>query len=94
MAANGQEALDRIASLGGRVDVVITDVNMPVMDGVKLARALRTWPDAPAVIAMSGKFTPEIRRELQAEGVTQFVVKPFGVEEMTNALRASLASRR
>ena len=94
MAANGQEALDRIASLGGRVDVVITDVNMPVMDGVRLARTLRNWPDAPAIIAMSGKFTPEIRKELMSEGVTEFVVKPFGVEDMTNALRAALASRR
>jgi CheY-like chemotaxis protein len=94
MAANGQEALDRIASLGGRVDVVITDVNMPVLDGVRLARTLRNWPDAPAIIAMSGKFTPEIRKELMSEGVTEFVVKPFGVEDMTNALRAALASRR
>ncbi len=94
LAANGQEALDRIAALDGRVRLVITDVNMPLMDGLELARVLRRQPNVPAIAAMSGRFTPEIRRQLQDEGVTHFIAKPFGSEEIANAVRALLAPAR
>ncbi len=94
MAADGQEALERIAALGERVRLVITDIHMPVMNGVELVRALRGRPHAPVVIAMSGKFTPEIKRELHELGVTHLIAKPFGMAEIERTLEAVLAIRR
>jgi CheY-like chemotaxis protein len=94
LATNGQEALDRFAALDGRVRLVITDINMPMMDGIELARVLRRQPNAPAIAAMSGRFTPENRRQLQDEGVTHFISKPFGTTEIEGAVRALLAPAR
>lgn len=87
MAANGQEALERIAALDGRVRLVLTDIHMPVMNGVEMARALRGRPNAPVVVAMSGKFTPEVRAALAAEGVAHLISKPFGMAEVEVALK-------
>lgn len=94
MAANGQEALERIAALEGRVRLVITDIHMPVMNGVDMVRALRGQPNAPTVVAMSGKFTPEIREALRAEGVTHLIAKPFGMVEIERALKIGLTATR
>ena len=38
---NGQEALDKLAASGGKVDIVITDLNMPVMDGLTFIKRVR-----------------------------------------------------
>jgi CheY-like chemotaxis protein len=94
LAANGQEALERVAALGGRVQLVITDIHMPIMNGVEMVRALRAKPNAPMAIAMSGKFTPEIRADLAAEGVTYLISKPFGMTEIERALKHALPNRR
>jgi CheY-like chemotaxis protein len=94
MAANGQEALERIAALDGRVRLVLTDIHMPVMNGVEMVRALRAQPNAPIIIAMSGKFTPEIRADLEAQGVTYLIAKPFGMAEIDRALKHAFAIRR
>jgi two-component system response regulator AlgR len=72
---------------------VITDIHMPVMNGVEMVRALRSRPDAPQVIAMSGKFTPEIRAALEAEAVTYLIAKPFGMAEIERALKHAFAPR-
>ncbi len=90
LASNGVEALERIAALGGRVRLVVTDVNMPTMNGVELSRALRSQANAPAVVAMSGKFSPDVRKALQAEGVTHLIEKPFGLPEIAAALKKYL----
>jgi CheY-like chemotaxis protein len=89
LAADGQEALDRIAALGARVRLVLTDINMPVLNGVEMIRALRAQARSPTVVAMSGKFTPDIRRELADLGVAHFIPKPFGMAEIAVALKAA-----
>ena len=94
MASNGQEALERVAALGDRVRLVLTDIHMPVMNGVEFVRTLRARPGAPKVVAMSGKFTPEIRVALEAEGVTHLIAKPFGMAEIDGALKAMLGGAR
>jgi CheY-like chemotaxis protein len=93
VAANGADALAQIAELHGRVRLVITDLNMPVMGGLDLVRALRRQPAPPAVVAMSGNFDPKIRAWLQAEGVTSMLGKPFSMDELELALLHTLAGR-
>lgn len=91
LAANGQEALERLAALGSRVSLIFTDVHMPVMNGLELIRVVRRLPRHPAIVVMSGKFTPEIKRELQGEGVTELIAKPFGMAEIERALKTVVA---
>lgn len=76
-AGNGQEALTNVA--GKSVNLVVTDLNMPVMDGMSLIRELRTKPEF--------KFTPILmlttesqgtkKQEGREAGATGWIVKPF-----------------
>lgn len=93
-AANGADALVRLAELRGRVRLVLTDLTMPVMSGLDLVRALRRQPTPPALIVMSGNFDRQIRAQLQAEGVTCLLGKPFSVDELELALLNARATGR
>ena len=71
-AENGREALERIAET--TPDLVITDINMPVMNGVELLKALRQqYPDLP-VVAISGQIDTEALREFGFDG---YISKPL-----------------
>ena len=75
-AANGQEALDIARS--ERPSLVITDIRMPVMDGITLTKKLREeYPDMP-VLAVSGVVDPDQVEECDFDG---FVEKPINLEE-------------
>jgi CheY-like chemotaxis protein len=92
VAANGADALVRIAELRGRVRVVITDMNMPIMGGIDLARSLRKQPSPPAVVVMSGNFDRDSRARLDAEGVTNLLGKPFSMDELRLTLLQAQAA--
>ena len=57
-AADGAEALRRIAELHGRVRAVVTDLNMPVLGGLELVRVLRKQAVRVSVVVMSGSSLP------------------------------------
>lgn len=87
-AASGQEALDTI-TLGDRIDVVFTDVNMPGdVDGLMLAREVNElWP-AIGIIVTSGKAVID-PQDLPAG--CRFYLKPYKSETIHAAIRALLA---
>lgn len=92
LAANGQEAYAFVES-GEFVDVVITDMNMPVMDGVELVGKLRGslgYEDVP--ILMVTTESENSQRDVAAKaGVTAFINKPFKPEAIKAALAQLLA---
>lgn len=81
-AVDGKDALDKARS--GSADVVLTDVNMPNMDGIELIRQLRQLPKY--------KFTPMLllttesgsdkKAEGKAAGATGWLVKPFNPDQL------------
>jgi CheY-like chemotaxis protein len=78
-AADGDQALKMVNVLGGSVDVIITDIQMPGMDGVSFANAVtRAFPCVPIVL-MSGYPAPE--------GDFVFVQKPFSWMAMRSVIR-------
>ena len=86
-ATDGTDALFKLANLGGDVRAMLTDLQMPHMNGPTLVRVVRKMiPDLP-IIAMSGKFTAEDEAELAALGVTVRLQKPFGVPGLEGVLR-------
>ena len=91
--SNGADALLRLAELRGRVRLVVTDLAMPIMNGLELVRALRRQPNPPRVVVMSGNFDPETRTQLQGEGVTSLLGKPFSLDEFKLALGHAQALR-
>ena len=86
-AKNGQEALAVFDAHRREVKIVITDVMMPVMDGLKLARALRELDAAVRVIASSG-LEPEAKStELAAGIIVEFLSKPYDRSTLLAAVR-------
>jgi len=91
-AANGAEAVTRLD--GRKVNLIISDVNMPVMDGIALVREVKKIP--------AYKFTPIMmlttvsdeakKREGQAAGARAWMVKPFLPAQMLAAVTKLLPS--
>jgi two-component system chemotaxis sensor kinase CheA len=75
-AAGGQEAYDLVRS-GRKFDLLVTDLQMPVMDGVALARAIRAEPSAAGMpmIALSSMTTPDMVERVRRAGFHDFVAK-------------------
>jgi two-component system chemotaxis response regulator CheY len=82
-AADGDEAL-KLASVGSPVDLVITDVNMPNMDGISLVRELRLLPQYKGVplLVLTTEASVERKMEGKQAGATGWIVKPFNPERL------------
>jgi two-component system chemotaxis response regulator CheY len=81
-ACDGREALD-IANTDS-FDLVITDVNMPQMDGLTLVRELRglpTYRHTPLLV-LTTEATPERKLEGREAGATGWIVKPFNPDKL------------
>jgi two-component system cell cycle sensor histidine kinase/response regulator CckA len=90
LAPNGQEALRLLEERRGAVDLILTDVMMPVLDGPALAhQAALEWPDIP-VLFMTGH-TVELlaSRGLLGEN-TPRIEKPFQVRQLIRTLQDAL----
>jgi CheY-like chemotaxis protein len=92
MAANGQEALARLAYV--RPDVIVTDLEMPVMDGVELVRSLAKMTAAKPipVIVLSSFDEDAARKKLSdvAPYVRVFLSKPFALSALLDAIAGCL----
>jgi PAS domain S-box-containing protein len=81
LAGNGQEALDWLQAHPDGTDLVLMDVQMPVMDGIEATRQLRLNPrfaDLPIIALTAGAFKSQ-RDAAEAAGMTHFISKPFDV---------------
>ncbi len=82
LACDGQEALDVFAQ-NPDIKLIVTDYDMPVMDGFKLIKSLREShsKNELAIIGMSASGDPLLSARLIKSGANDFVPKPFQVEE-------------
>ena len=92
-ATNGVEALKIFEDNPGRISVVLTDINMPRMDGRALITALRKFPSVPGIAVMSGRMNPEMRTTLRADGVTALLDKPFSTATLKLILQQAVTAR-
>jgi len=86
---NGLEALERVAAT--QPDLVLMDVNMPIMDGVQTARMLAEHFPETKVILMSAIDSPKVREQCRAVGVDGFARKINFREEFAIALGTILS---
>jgi two-component system, chemotaxis family, chemotaxis protein CheY len=86
-AENGREGLEALKR--GAFDVVISDVNMPVMDGFTFIRNLRKEPAHAGlpVLILTTETSREKRDEGRAAGATGWIVKPFDPEKLVATIR-------
>ena len=89
-AVDGKDALSKMN--GAEVDMVVTDLNMPNMDGIELIKQLRGTP--------ASKFTPVVmlttesqdakKQEGRAAGASGWIVKPFNPETLISVIKKFL----
>jgi two-component system, chemotaxis family, chemotaxis protein CheY len=87
-AGDGIEALELARE---RVfDLVVTDQNMPRMDGVSLIRELRSLAayDPVALLVLSTEVNPELKQQGREAGATGWMAKPFDPQQMLEIVRA------
>ncbi|MFA6543470.1 MAG: PAS domain S-box protein [Limisphaerales bacterium] len=92
LATDGADALVQVAQNREKVRVIITDVNMPHMDGLALVHAMqRMAPEIPVIVS-GGRVDEALVEQFKSLGVVKVVDKPFTQEQLAAAL--SLALRR
>ncbi len=86
-AADGQEGLDKARMK--TVDLVLTDQNMPRMNGLALVRALREMPSYRSVpiLILTTESSEEMKLQGKASGATGWMVKPFDPEKLLEVVR-------
>ncbi len=91
-AGDGMEALAILKSRPA--DLVITDVNMPNMDGITLTRELRALPTfkATPIILLTTESAPEKKAAGKAAGATGWIVKPFQQDQLLAVVGKVLAA--
>ena len=92
-AQDGAEALDMLVRSNGQFDLLLTDIKMPVMDGIALAlAAARDFPRL-TILLMTG-FADQRERASNLNAIVHDVItKPFAVADIRTAVADALASR-
>jgi two-component system cell cycle response regulator CpdR len=93
VTADGAEALDLMIRDGGRFDLLLADVRMPVMDGIALALAVaRDYPEA-IILLMTGYADQRERAHGLDALIHDVITKPFTLAEIRAAVQEALDRR-
>jgi two-component system, cell cycle response regulator CpdR len=92
-ACDGGDALDVIARDGGQFDLLLTDIRMPIMDGIALAlSAARDYP-AVTILLMTG-YADQRERAHELDAIIHDVIsRPFTVSTLRSAVNGALPTR-
>lgn len=91
-AANGSQAIE--VARTQPFDLLLTDIKMPVMSGLDAFRSIRVFKPELAAVVMTGYGTLESAIEALRLGVSEFVLKPFRPDDLTQAVGRALARHR
>ncbi len=91
MAADGHEALAAVKN--GNLDLVISDLRMPGMDGIALMREIRQWSPETLVVLMTAFASVETAVEALREGAADYFTKPVELDEAGVRVRSLLERR-
>jgi len=91
-ACDGVEALERLTESDGGYDLLVSDVKMPLMDGIALAhQAANQWPGLP-ILLMTGFADQRERAEDLSQVIRDVVTKPFTLQQIREAVSDAAAS--
>ena len=91
-ASNGKEALDVIKILS--IDLILMDIDMPVMNGIDATRAIKEMGNPPKVIILSMHSEKGMIEELIKMGVDGYLLKNSGKDEIITAIRKVMAGKK
>ncbi|MCA9652061.1 MAG: response regulator [Myxococcales bacterium] len=87
VAVDGAEALRRYAERASELRLIILDLDMPRVSGPEVLRVLRSFECDLPVIIVSGHTDPERAQEVRAQGISEFLPKPFDAKTIVAAVR-------
>ena len=90
-AGNGKEAVGKVNG-GAKPDLVVTDLNMPEMDGITLIKEIRKMPALKftPILMLTTEASDDKQKAGQAAGATGWIVKPFNPEQMMAVIKKVL----
>lgn len=88
-APDGQQALDKLKA-GFKPDLIITDINMPRMDGISLIREARKLLRFTPILALTTESQQAKRDEAKQCGATGWLVKPVGSADLVKVIKQVL----
>ncbi|WP_420577018.1 response regulator [Ekhidna sp.] len=80
VAHNGQEGVDKMRE--NKYDLVLMDLQMPIMDGYKATRKIRTFDEKTPIIALTASALLKVRQDVIAAGMNDYITKPFDPNEL------------
>jgi len=88
-AVDGVEGLEVLQANGGSVDVVITDINMPRLDGFGVIEGVRADPNhrATPILVLTTESDAAKKERARSAGATGWIVKPFNPVKLVDAVR-------
>ncbi len=89
-AGNGSEGLTKAKSTSA--DLVLTDLNMPIMNGLEMIRELRKLPSycGIPIIFLTTESDPQMKAQAKAAGATGWIVKPFQQDQLLGIIKKVL----
>ncbi|OMH32142.1 response regulator [Motiliproteus sp. MSK22-1] len=89
-ATNGKEALQ--AAQGKQVDLVLSDVNMPIMDGITLVKELRKISSyrLTPILMLTTESSADMKQQGKSAGATGWLVKPFSPDKLLATVKRVL----
>lgn len=90
LAENGLDALEKMGT--ENINLVVTDMNMPFMDGIELTKTLKAdpnWKHVPILMVTTEADDEEKKRAAEA-GVDDYLVKPANAEQITSSVKKIL----
>lgn len=86
-AANGKEGVDKFKT--GRFDLVISDVNMPVMDGLSMIKEIRKLTNGKTIpiMVLTTESSDTMKTQGRAAGASGWIVKPFDPNKLIEVVR-------
>jgi two-component system, chemotaxis family, chemotaxis protein CheY len=93
-ASNGQEALDKMSKIEGKIDLVTTSLDMPIMDGYAFMHELAKKDNRPIVVFISDETTKGVMADLIKLGVSDYILKPIDRKTVLYRIKNVLMKHR
>ena len=90
--SSGADVAEQLRS--HQISLVVTDYNMPGMNGLQVAELIKATSPETGIIILTAYATPELERRARAIHVDSFLAKPFTVDRLEQAIRDTMQSKR
>lgn len=90
IAENGKEAVEMVTI--NTYDLVLMDVNMPIMDGIEATEKIREFSQVP-ILALTAVELEEMREKIYASGMNDIIVKPYDISNFQQSILRGIASK-